>query len=53
MLSSKISVRSEQSFRTWFGKFSQTIETFDIQKSTFDNFIFYKNSSSGIILPVV
>ena len=39
--------------RAWFGKFSQAVETFDIQRSKFDHFVFYKNSSSGIILLVV
>ena len=43
----------KQSTRAWFGKFNQAIETFDIQKSKFDHFVFYKNSSSGIILLVV
>ena len=35
----------KQSPRTWFGKFSQTIETFDMQKSKSDHFVFYKNST--------
>ena len=39
--------------RAWFGKFSQTDETFDKQKSKSDHSVFYKNSSSGIILLVV
>ena len=43
----------KQSPCAWFGKFSQAVETFGMQKSTSDHFIFYKNSSSGIILLVV
>ena len=37
----------------WFGKFNQTVEGFGMQKSKFDHSVFYKNSSSGIILLVV
>ena len=37
----------------WFGKFNQVVEEFGMQKSKSDHFIFYKNSSSGIILLVV
>ena len=43
----------KQSPRAWFGKFSQAVETFWMQKSKSDHSIFYKNSSSGIILLVV
>ena len=43
----------KQSPRAWFGKFSQAIETFDMQKSKSDHSVFYKNYSSGIILLVV
>ena len=43
----------KQSLRAWFGKFSQAIETFGMQKSKSDHSVFYKNSSSGIILLVV
>ena len=43
----------KQSLRAWFGKFSQVIETFGMQKNKFDHSIFYKNSSSSIILLVV
>ena len=43
----------KQSPRTWFGKFSQAVETFGMQKSKFDHSVFYKNFSSGIILLVV
>ena len=37
----------------WFGKFSQVVEKFGMQKSQSDHFVFYKNFSSGIILLVV
>ena len=37
----------------WFGKFSQVVEEFGMPKSKFDHSIFYRNSSSGIILLVV
>ena len=43
----------KQSPRTWFGKFSEVIETFGMQKSKFDNSVFYRNSQVGIILLVV
>ena len=43
----------KQSSRAWFGKFSQAVEEFGMQKSKFDYSIFYTNSSSGIILLVV
>ena len=43
----------KQSPRAWFGKFSQVVETFDMQKSKSDHSIFYKNSSYSIILLVV
>ena len=43
----------KQSLRAWFDKFSQAVETFDMQKSKFDHSVFYKNFSSGIILLVV
>ena len=43
----------KQSPRAWFGKFSQVVKEFGIQKSKSDLFVFYKNSSSGIILLVV
>ena len=43
----------KQSPCAWFDKFSQTIETFGMQKSKFDHSVFYKNSSFGIILLVV
>ena len=37
----------------WFGKFSQVVEAFGMQKSKSSHFVFYKNFSSGIILLVV
>ena len=43
----------KQSPRAWFEKFYQTVETFGMQKSKFDHFIFYKNSNSCIILMLV
>ena len=43
----------KQSPRAWFDKFNQLVETFDMQKSKSDHFVFYKNSSYGIILLVV
>ena len=43
----------KQSPRVWFGKFSQAVEEFGMQKSKSDHFVFYRNSSSGIILLVV
>ena len=43
----------KQSPRAWFGKFSQTVEKFSLQKSKSDHSVFYRNSSSSIILLVV
>ena len=43
----------KQSPRVWFGKFSQAVEEFGMQKSKSHNFVFHRNSSSGIILLVV
>ena len=43
----------KQSTRAWFGKFNQVIEEFGMQKSKFDHSVFYRNSSSGIILLVM
>ena len=37
----------------WFGKFNQVVEKFGMQKSKSDHSVFYRNSSSGIILLVV
>ena len=39
--------------RAWFGKFSQEVEKFCMQKSQSDHSVFCKNSSSGIIMLVV
>ena len=43
----------KQSAHAWFGKINQAVEKFGIQKSKSDHSVFYKNSSSSIILPVV
>ena len=43
----------KQSPRAWFGKFSQAVEEFGIQKSKSDHSAFYRNSSLGIILLVL
>ena len=43
----------KQSPCAWFGKFSQTVEIFGMQKSKSDHSIFYKNPSYGIIILVV
>ena len=43
----------KQSPHVWFGKFSQIVEEFGMQKSKYDHSVFYRNSSSGIILLVV
>ena len=43
----------KQSSRAWFGKFSQAIEEFGMQKSKSDHSVFYRNFCSSIILLVV
>ena len=43
----------KQNPRAWFDKFSQSIETFGMQKSKSNHSVFYKNSSFGISLLVV
>ena len=43
----------KQSPRAWFGKFNQAVETFGMQKSKSNHFVFYENSNFGIILLVV
>ena len=43
----------KQSPCAWFGKFSEVIEKFGMQKSKSDHFIFYRNSQASIILLVV
>ena len=42
----------KQSPRAWFDKFNQAI-AFGMQKSKSDHYVFYKDSSYGIILLVV
>ena len=43
----------KQSPRAWFGKFSQATEKFGMKKCESDHSVFYRNSSSGIIVLVV
>ena len=43
----------KQSPRAWFGKFSQAVEEFSMPESKSDHFVFYRNSTSSIILLVV
>ena len=43
----------KQSPRAWLGKFSQVVKEFGMQKTKSDHFVFYRNSSSAIILLVV
>ena len=43
----------KQSPCTWFDKFNQAVEAFGMEKSKSDHSVFYRNSSSGIILLVV
>ena len=43
----------KQSTCAWFGKFSQVVEEFGMQKSKSYHSVFYKNSNSGIILLVM
>ena len=43
----------KQSHQAWFGKFSQAIEKFGMQKSKANYFVFYRNSKACIILLVV
>ena len=49
----KSSYSLKQSPRASFGKFSQAVEEFGMQKSKSDHSVFYGNSSSSIILLVV
>ena len=42
--------RLKQSPHAWFGKFSEVIEKFGMQKSKSDHYVFYRNSQVGIIL---
>ena len=43
----------KQSPRAWFGKFSEVIQQFGLQKSRCDHSVFYRKSDAGIILLVV
>ena len=43
----------KQSPRAWFGKFSQVVKEFGMQKNKYDHSVFYRNSSYDIILLVV
>ena len=43
----------KQSPCAWFGKFSQAVKEFGMQKSKSYHSVFYRNFSSGIILLVV
>ena len=43
----------KQSPCAWFGKFSQAVEEFGMQKSKYDHSIFYRNPSSSIVMLVV
>ena len=43
----------KQSPHVWFGNFDQAVETFAMQKSKSNHSVFYKNSSSEIILLAV
>ena len=43
----------KQSLPTWFGKFSEVIEKFGMQKSKSYHFVFCRNSQASIILLVV
>lgn len=49
----KILYGLKQSPRAWFGKFSQTLEIFGINKCKSDHSVFHKTSKQGIILLVV
>ena len=43
----------KQSPCAWFGKFNQAIEEFGMHKSKSDQFVFYKNSNSGMLVAYV
>lgn len=43
----------KQSPWAWFGKLSQAIEKFGVQKSKSDHYVFYRQSDGDIILLVV
>ncbi|KAL0534363.1 hypothetical protein IC582_028653 [Cucumis melo] len=43
----------KQSPRAWFGKFNHALVRFGMQKSTYDHYVFYRQSDNGIVLLVV
>ncbi|XP_057985369.1 uncharacterized mitochondrial protein AtMg00810-like, partial [Hevea brasiliensis] len=43
----------KQSPRAWFGRFSEAVQEFGMQKSKCDHSVFYKQSEAGLILLVV
>jgi hypothetical protein len=43
----------KQSPRAWFGRFSEVVQKFGMQKSKCDHSVFYRNSNTGLILLVV
>ena len=43
----------KQSPRAWFGKFSEVIQEFGMNKSKVDHSVFYRQSANGIIFLVV
>ena len=43
----------KQSPRAWFGRFSEVVQKFGMQKSKCDHSVFYRNSTTGLILLVV
>ncbi|KAK3038414.1 hypothetical protein RJ639_030580 [Escallonia herrerae] len=43
----------KQSPRAWFGKFSEVVQKFGLQKSKCDHSVFYRKSAAGVILLVV
>ncbi|XP_057991841.1 retrovirus-related Pol polyprotein from transposon RE1 isoform X1 [Hevea brasiliensis] len=43
----------KQSPRTWFGRFSEAVQEFGMQKSKCDHSVFYRQSEVGLILLVV
>ena len=43
----------KHSLCAWFGKFSEVIEKFGLQKSKYDHYVFHRNSQTGTILLVV
>ena len=43
----------KQSPRAWFGKFSEVIQEFGMNKSKVDHSVFYRQSANGIILLII